>query len=147
MQLITIGLLWLILALILFFERCRRADVALILQDLRAARDETKKDSALIRQELAAAARGEFKTDVRAARDEAKTDYATLRRELKEEMALRAAHTDQQTKNHITALREELALRAAHTDQQIKNLTDAVLKLAGTVGQVKGRTEALTTTP
>lgn len=40
-----------------------------------------------------------------------------------------------------------MAVRSAYTDQQIKNLTDAVSKLVETVGQVKGRTEVLTTTP
>lgn len=51
MDLITIGLLVLILALKVFFERCRRADFALILQDLRAARDELKTDIAPSRDE------------------------------------------------------------------------------------------------
>ena len=48
-------------------------------------------------------------------------DHATLRREPK----------------------EELASRAVHTDQRIDRLSDAVLKLTDTVGQLKGRTEFL----
>ncbi len=54
MDLITIGLLVLILALKVFFERCRRADFALILQDLRAGRDELKTDIAPSREEAKA---------------------------------------------------------------------------------------------
>ena len=136
MEQIIIGLVGLILTVIVFLERSRRADTAAIRQEIAAARDEAKADNATLRDEL--------KTEIRAARDDAKTDNAALRRELKEEMAIRSAHTDQHIETLTAAIRDEMAIRSASTDRQIEGLKDAVIKLVETVGQVKGRTEVLT---
>ncbi len=64
-------------------------------------------------------------------RDELKGDIRELRGEI--------AATRQE-------LKEEMSHGFARTDRRVDNLTASVLALAETVGQVKGRTEALTAT-
>jgi predicted negative regulator of RcsB-dependent stress response len=97
MEQAILSIVGLILVVVLYQERTRRAEIAALRRDMNAG--------------------------FAALREESKGDIAALRDELKEEMSLGFARTDRRS------------------DQ----LTTSVIALAESVGQVKGRTEVLTT--
>ena len=116
MEQVIVGIVSLILVVVLYQERARRADAAALRRDM---------------NEGFAALRAEFKEDAVVLRDELKGDIRELRREI--------AETRQE-------LKEEMSHGFARTDRRIDNLTTSVIALAETVGQVKGRTEVLNAT-
>ena len=68
------------------------------------------------------------RADSRDLRSDMSTEIATLRKEVNDGFA---------------ALREEIRTSSARTDTRIDQLTTAVINLAESLGQVKGRTEVL----
>ena len=105
MESAILGVLALMLTVMLYLNRSRRADT----RDLRA--DMTSEFATL--------------------RADMKTEIATLRKEMNDGFAV---------------LREELRASSARSDTRIDQLTTAVLNLAESLGQVKGRTEVLVAT-
>ena len=122
MEQVIVGIVSLILVVVIYQERARRADAAALRRDM---------------NEGFAALRAEFERDTVALRDELKGDIQELRKDIRE-LRGEIAATRQE-------LKEEMSHGFARTDRRIDNLTTSVVALAETVGQVKGRTEFLAT--
>ena len=108
-----LGVLAIMLTVMLYLDRTRRADS----RDLRA--DMSTEIAAL---------RVDMSTEIAALRVDMSTEIAALRKEMNDGFA---------------ALREEIRTSSARTDARIDQLTTAVINLAESLGQVKGRTEVL----
>ena len=104
-----LGVLAIMLTVMLYLDRTRRADIG----DMRA-------DHAGLRADMS--------TETAALRKEMNDGFAALREEMNDGFA---------------ALREEIRTSSARTDTRIDQLTTAVINLAESLGQVKGRTEVL----
>ena len=126
MEQAIVSIVGLILAVVLYQERTRRADAAALRRDMNAGftvlRDEFKGEGAGVRDEL----RGEIvgvRGEVVGVRDELRGEIVAVRDELKADMSS----------------------GFARMDRRFDNLTAGLVALAESVGQVKGRTEVLTT--
>ena len=126
MEQAIVSIVGLILAVVLYQERTRRADAAALRRDMNAGftvlRDEFKGEVAGVRDEL----RGEIvgvRGEVVGVRDELRGEIVAVRDELKADMSS----------------------GFARMDRRFDNLTAGLVALAESVGQVKGRTEVLTT--
>ncbi len=119
MEQAIVSIVGLILAVVLYQERTRRADAAALRRDMNAGftvlRDEFKGEVAGVRDEL----RGE----IVGVRDELRGEIVAVRDELKADMSS----------------------GFARMDRRFDNLTAGLVALAESVGQVKGRTEVLAT--
>ena len=110
-----LGVLAIMLTVMLYLDRTRRADS----RDLRA----------------------DMSTEIAALRKDMNDGFATLRKDMQSEIAaLRKEMND-----GFAALREEIRTSSARTDARIDQLTTAVINLAESLGQVKSRTEVLVT--
>ena len=116
MEQVIVGIVSLILVVVIYQERARRADAAALRRDM---------------NDGFAALRDELKGDIQ----ELKEEIAETRQELRGEIA----ETRQE-------LKEEMSRGFTRTDRRMDNLTTSVIALAETVGQSKGRTEVLATT-
>ena len=137
MEQAIVSIVGLILAVVLYQERTRRADAAALRRDMNAGftvlRDEFKGEVAGVRDEL----RGEIlgvRGEVVGVRDELRGEIVGVRDGFRGE---------------IVAVRDELKADMssgfARMDRRFDNLTAGLVALAESVGQVKGRTEVLTT--
>ncbi len=122
MEQIIVSLVSLILAVVLYQERARRADAAALRREMAALRDEVRADLAVLRDEVRA--------DLTASRKESKTDVTAARDESKSEMRLGFAR---------------IARQIDGLTRRMDDLTNSMIALAGRVGQAKGRTEVLVT--
>ena len=115
MEQAIVSIVGLILAVVLYQERTRRADAAALRRDMNAGftvlRDEFKGEVAGVRGEIVGV-RDEFRGEIVAVRDELKADMSS---------------------------------GFARMDRRFDNLTAGLVALAESVGQVKGRTEVLAT--
>ena len=115
-----LGVLAIILTVMLYLDRTRRADIG----DMRA-------DHAGLRADMSA--------EIAAIRKDMNDGFAALR----EEMNANTAALREEMNANTAALREEMNAGFARTDTRIDQLTTAVINLAESLGQVKGRTEVL----
>ena len=115
-----LGVLAIMLTVMLYLDRTRRADIG----DMRA-------DHAGLRADMS--------TETAALRKEMNDGFAALRKEMNDGFAA----LREEMKDGFAALREEIRTSSARTDTRIDQLTTAVINLAESLGQVKGRTEVL----
>ena len=113
MESAILGILALMLTVMLYLDRSRRTES----RDLRL---EMNAGFTGIREEM--------KAETLALRQEMNAGFATHREEMKAE---------------TLALRQEIRTSSSRTDTRIDQLTTAVINLAESLGQVKGRTEVL----
>ena len=128
-----LGVLAIMLTVMLYRDRTRRADIG----DMRA-------DHAGLRADMSA--------EIAALRKDMNDGFAALREEmnanttaLREEMHANTAALREEMHANTAALREEMHAGFARTEARIDQLTTAVINLAESLGQVKGRTEVLVT--
>ena len=167
MEQVIVGIVSLILVVVLYQERARRADAAALRRDMNegfaALRAEFKEDAVVLRDELKgdiresrgeiAALRDELRGEIVALRDELKGDIresrgevAALRSGFKGDVVVLRDDLDREIVATRQELKEEMKHGFSRTDRRIDNLTTSVLALAESVGQVKGRTEVLKAT-
>ena len=127
MEQVIVGIVSLILLVVLYQERARRADSSELRGEIAETGQELRGEIAKMRQEL----RGE----IAETRQELRGEIAETRQELRGEIA----ETRQE-------LKEEMSRGFARTDRRMGDLTTSVIALAETVGQAKGRTETLKAT-
>ena len=126
-----LGVLAIMLTVMLYLDRTRRADIG----DMRA-------DHAGLRADMSAeiaAIRKDMNANTAALREEMNANTAALR----EEMNANTAALREEMNANTAALREEMNAGFARTEARIDQLTTAVINLAESLGQVKGRTEVL----
>ena len=120
MEAAILGVLAIMLTVMLYLDRTRRADIG----DMRA-------DHAGLRADMSA--------EIAAIRKDMNAGFAVLR----EEMNANTAALREEMNANTAALREEMNAGFARTEARIDQLTTAVINLAESLGQVKGRTEVL----
>ena len=118
-----LSVLAVILTVMLYLDRTRRADI----RDLRA-------DNASLRADI---------RDLRADNASLRADMNAGFAELRKEMAEGAAALRKEMAEGAATLREEIRISSARLDTRIDQLTTSVINLAESLGQVKGRTEVL----
>ena len=134
MEAAILSVMALMLTVMLYLDRTRRADIGDVRTDHAGLRADMNAESAALRADMNA--------ESAALRKEMAENTAALRKEMAENTAaLRKDMND-----GFTALRKEMADGFARTDARIDQLTAAVINLAENLGQVKGRTEVLVTT-
>ena len=148
MESAILGILALMLTVMLYLDRSRRTES----RDLRL---ETNAGTTGIREEMKAetlALRGEMNAGFAGLREEMKAETLALRGEmnagftgLREEIKAGFAAHREEMKAETLALRQEIRTSSSRTDTRIDQLTTAVINLAESLGQVKGRTEVLVT--
>ena len=122
MEAAILGVLALMLTVMLYLGRTRRADIGDMRADHAGLRADTSAEIAAIRKEM-------------------NENTAALRKEMNENTAALREEMNANT----AALREEMNAGFARTEARIDQLTTAVINLAESLGQVKGRTEVLVT--
>ena len=115
-----LGVLAIMLTVMLYLDRTRRADIGDMRADHAGLRADMSTETATLRKEM--------NDGFAALRKEMNDGFAALRKEMNDGFA---------------ALREEIRTSSARTDTRIDQLTTAVINLAESLGQVKGRTEVL----
>ena len=126
-----LGVLAIMLTVMLYLDRTRRADIGDMRADHAGLRADMSAEIAALRKDMNdgfAALRNEMSANTAALRDEMNANTAALRDEM-------SANT--------AALRDEMNAGFSRTDARIDQLTTAVINLAESLGQVKGRTEVL----
>ena len=113
-----LGVLAIMLTVMLYLDRTRRADIGDMRADHAGLRADMSTETATLRKEM--------NDGFAALRKEMNDGFAALRKEMNDGFA---------------ALREEIRTSSARTDTRIDQLTTAVINLAESLGQVKGRTE------
>ena len=122
MEAAILGVLALMLTVMLYLDRTRRADIGDMRADHAGLRADTSAETAALRKEM--------NENTAALRKEMNENTAALRKEMNANTA---------------ALRKEMNAGFARTEARIDQLTTAVINLAESLGQVKGRTEVLVT--
>ena len=124
MESAILGVLALMLTVMLYLDRSRRTENRDLRLEMNAGfadlREDMKAETLALRQEMNAG--------FTAHREEMNAGFATHREEMKAE---------------TLALRQEIRTSSSRTDTRIDQLTTAVINLAESLGQVKGRTEVL----
>ena len=120
MESAILGVVVLILTVMLYLDRSRR-------NDIRDLRQEMTTQIVALREEMNA----DF------ARTHARTDA------LRQEMTTQIVALREEMTTQIVTFREEMNADFARTHARIDQLTTAVINLAESLGQVKGRTEVL----
>ena len=126
-----LGVLAIMLTVMLYLDRTRRADIGDMRADHAGLRADMSAEIAALRKDMNdgfAALRNEMSANTAALRDEMSANTAALRDEINANTA---------------ALRDEINAGFSRTDARIDQLTTAVINLAESLGQVKGRTEVL----
>ena len=126
-----LGVLAIMLTVMLYLDRTRRADIGDMRADHAGLRADMSAEIAALRKDMNdgfAALRNEMSANTAALRDEMNANTAALRDEINANTA---------------ALRDEINAGFSRTDARIDQLTTAVINLAESLGQVKGRTEVL----
>ena len=126
-----LGVLAIMLTVMLYLDRTRRADIGDMRADHAGLRADMSAEIAALRKDMNdgfAALRNEMSANTAALRDEMSANTAALRDEINANTA---------------ALRDEMNAGFSRTDARIDQLTTAVINLAESLGQVKGRTEVL----
>ena len=126
-----LGVLAIMLTVMLYLDRTRRADIGDMRADHAGLRADMSAEIAALRKDMNdgfAALRNEMSANTAALRDEMNANTAALRDEINANTA---------------ALRDEMNAGFSRTDARIDQLTTAVINLAESLGQVKGRTEVL----
>ena len=118
MEAAILGVLAIMLTVMLYLDRTRRADIGDMRADHAGLRADMSTETATLRKEM--------NDGFAALRKEMNDGFAALRKEMNDGFA---------------ALREEIRTSSARTDTRIDQLTTAVINLAESLGQVKGRTE------
>ena len=137
-----LGVLAIMLTVMLYLDRTRRADIGDMRADHAGLRADMSAEIAALRKDMNdgfAALRNEMSANTAALRDEMNANTAALRDEIN---ANTAALRDEINAN-TAALRDEINAGFSRTDARIDQLTTAVINLAESLGQVKGRTEVL----
>ena len=119
-----LGVLAIMLTVMLYLDRTRRADIGDMRADHAGLRADMSTETATLRKEMNDGFAALRKENTAALND----GFAALRKEMNDGFA---------------ALREEIRTSSARTDTRIDQLTTAVINLAESLGQVKGRTEVL----
>ena len=137
MEAAILGVLALMMTVMLYLDRSRRADT----RDLRA---DTTSEFVTLRADMkteSATLRADMRTEITTLRKEMNDGFAVQRKEMKTEIAT----FRKEMNDGFAVLREEIRASSARTDARIDQLTTAVMNLAESLGQVKGRTEVLVT--
>ena len=121
-----LGILAFMLTVMLYFDRSRRNDIRDLRQDMNAGFAELRQD---------------MNTGLAELRQDMNTGLA----ELRQDMNTGLAELRQDMNTGLAELRKEIRSSAERTDARIDQLTAAVINLAESLGQVKGRTEVLVT--